>query len=181
MDAASRPAQDALGPVLLVPGYGGPGTGLLAMAGRIEAATGRTAEVLTLAGDGTGDLSAQVGVLAAAVDGALAAGAPSVDVVGYSAGGVVAGLWVARDGEAAAKARRVITLGAPLPAPGWPPPPRPGTRTPAHRAAGSWPRAAPSWPSWPAAGSVARCPGCRSGPPTTRPSCRRTAPGWTAR
>ena len=127
VDAASRPAQDALGPVLLVPGYGGNRQGLLAMAGRIEAATGRPAEVLTLAGDGTGDLSAQVGVLSAAVDGALVGGAPSVDVVGYSAGGVVAGLWLARDGSAAAKARRVITLGAPLH----------GTRTAAAAATGN--------------------------------------------
>lgn len=113
VDPAARPAQEALGPVLLVPGYGGAREGLLALAGRIEA-TGRSAEVLTLVGDGTGDLSAQVKVLDTAVDAALSAGAPSVDVVGYSAGGVVAGLWVARDAGAAAKARRVITLGAPL-------------------------------------------------------------------
>ena len=112
VDPLARPAQDRPGPVLLVPGYGGGRGGLQQLAARIEA-TGRSATVLTLAGDGTGDLSAQVAVLDAAVDAALAAGAPSVDVVGYSAGGVVAGLWVARD-DGAAKVRRVVTLGAPL-------------------------------------------------------------------
>jgi triacylglycerol lipase len=112
VDPVARPAQDRPGPVLLVPGYGGSRTGLQRLAERIEA-TGRPATVLTLVGDGTGDLSAQVAVLDAAVDVALAAGAASVDVVGYSAGGVVAGLWVARD-AGAAKARRVVTLGAPL-------------------------------------------------------------------
>jgi triacylglycerol esterase/lipase EstA (alpha/beta hydrolase family) len=112
VDPVARPAQDRPGPVLLVPGYGGSRAGLQRLAARIEA-TGRSATVLTLVGDGTGDLSAQVVVLDAAVDAALAGGAPSVDVVGYSAGGVVAGLWVARD-DGAAKARRVVTLGAPL-------------------------------------------------------------------
>jgi triacylglycerol lipase len=112
LDPTALPSQDQLGPVLLVPGYGGSRDSLRSLAGRIEA-TGRDAQVLTLAGDGTGDLSAQVEVLNHAVDTALAAGAPSVDVVGYSAGGVVAGLWVARD-DGAAKARRVVTLGAPL-------------------------------------------------------------------
>ena len=112
VDPVARPAQDRPGPVLLVPGYGGSRAGLLQLADRIEA-TGRSATVLTLVGDGTGDLSAQVVVLDTAVDAALAAGAPSVDVVGYSAGGVVAGLWVARD-DGAAKARRIVTLGAPL-------------------------------------------------------------------
>jgi triacylglycerol lipase len=106
------PAQDRPGPVLLVPGYGGGRGGLQQLAARIEA-SGRSATVLSLVGDGTGDLSAQVAVLDAAVDAALATGAPSVDVVGYSAGGVVAGLWVARD-DGARKARRVVTLGAPL-------------------------------------------------------------------
>src|SRR5215207_4681930 len=96
IDPVARPAQDRPGPVLLVPGYGGSRGGLQQLAARIEA-TGRSATVLTLIGDGTGDLSAQVAVLDAALDAALATGAPSVDVVGYSAGGVVAGLWVARD------------------------------------------------------------------------------------
>nr|WP_181784263.1 lipase [Pseudonocardia pini] len=112
VDPDARPAQDRPGTVLLVPGYGGGRDGLLRLAARIEA-TGRQAEVLTLVGDGTGDLSAQVRVLDAAADAALAAGAPSVDVVGYSAGGVVAGLWVARD-DGAAKARRIVTMGSPL-------------------------------------------------------------------
>lgn len=112
VDPGARPAQHVPGPVLLVPGYGGNGAALAALAGRI-AATGREARVLELPGDGTGDLSAQVRVLDDAVDEALAAGAPSVDVVGYSTGGVVTGLWVARD-DGAAKARRIVTLGSPL-------------------------------------------------------------------
>ncbi|GAY10346.1 triacylglycerol lipase [Pseudonocardia sp. N23] len=107
----TRPADDRPGPVLLVPGYGGSRNSLLALARRIEA-TGRQATVLTLV-DGTGDLSAEVAVLDRAVDDALAAGAPSVDVVGYSAGGVVTALWLARD-DGASRARRVVTLGAPL-------------------------------------------------------------------
>lgn len=107
-----RPAQDEPGPVLLVPGYGGNRRSLLELAERIED-SGRDAQVLRLEGDGTGDLTAQVAVLDRAVDEALARGAPSVDVVGYSAGGVVAGLWVARE-DGAEKARRVVSLGAPL-------------------------------------------------------------------
>ncbi|MGI8800463.1 MAG: esterase/lipase family protein [Pseudonocardia sp.] len=112
VDPAARPPQDRPGPVLLVPGYGGGRSSLLALAVRIQA-TGRDARVLTLVGDGTGDLSAQVQELDGAVDAALDAGAPSVDVIGYSAGGVVAALWVARE-DGAAKARRVVTLGSPL-------------------------------------------------------------------
>jgi triacylglycerol lipase len=110
---AGTPDQNRPGPVLLVPGYGGGQGGLNALAARIRQTTGRATEVLTLAGDGTGDLIEQAGVLAEAVERAYAGGAPSVDVVGYSAGGVVARLWVSRDGGDH-QARRVITLGAPM-------------------------------------------------------------------
>jgi triacylglycerol lipase len=106
------PPQDRPGPVLLIPGYGGSRDSLGELAGRIGA-SGRETRVLTLPGDGTGDLLAQVAVLEREIDAALERGAPSVDLIGYSAGGVVARLWLARhDGEQ--RARRVITLGAPL-------------------------------------------------------------------
>lgn len=106
------PARDGAGPVLLVPGYGGSRDSLSTLAERIRR-TGREARVLTLPGDGTGDLRAQARVLDAAARDALDAGAPWVDVIGYSAGGVVARLWVATE-DGAAAARRVITLGSPL-------------------------------------------------------------------
>lgn len=106
------PDQSKPGPVILVPGYGGNTASLAALAARITA-TGRSAQVLGLPGDGTGDLSTQVRTLDDAVRADLAHGAASVDVVGYSAGGVVARLWVAQDGGAH-EARRVVTLGSPL-------------------------------------------------------------------
>ena len=105
------PAQDVPGPVLLVPGYGGNTNSLAGLADRIRG-TGRSATVVPLPGDGTGDLSQQADALDAAVQRELDAGAPSVDLIGYSAGGVVVRLWVQRH-DGATKARRVVTLGAP--------------------------------------------------------------------
>lgn len=113
--AAARsggPAEQQLGPVILVPGYGGSTTALDVLASRIRA-TGRTATVLQLPGAGTGTLVADAALLNATVDGDLRLGAPSVDVVGYSAGGVVVLIW-ARRYDGAASARRVITLGSPF-------------------------------------------------------------------
>jgi triacylglycerol lipase len=103
--------QDKPGPVLLVPGYGDSTSSLDQLAVRLRAA-GRRAVVVPLPGDATGDLDAQAVVLGAAARAALASGGKSVDVVGYSAGGVVARLW-ARDHGGAALARRIVTLGSP--------------------------------------------------------------------
>ncbi|HEY2074888.1 MAG TPA: alpha/beta fold hydrolase [Streptosporangiaceae bacterium] len=106
------PPQNRPGPVLLVPGYGGSTGALDALASQIRA-TGRTATVLNLPGAGTGSLVADAALLNSAVDNALAQGAPSVDVIGYSAGGVVALIWARRD-DGFHRARRVITLGSPF-------------------------------------------------------------------
>jgi triacylglycerol lipase len=110
-DAADPVSQQEPGPVLLVPGYGGATRSLQPLADRLTAA-GRDATVVPVPGDGTGDLHASADALATAADQALArTGADSVDVVGYSAGGVIARLWAAEGG--AAQARRVLTLGSP--------------------------------------------------------------------
>ncbi len=102
--------QDSPGPVLLVPGYGGGTAGLEVLAAAVQA-TGRSATVVRPPDQGTGDLHRAADVLATAVDEALrSSGAPSVDVVGYSAGGVVARLWAQDHAE---QARRVVTLGSP--------------------------------------------------------------------
>jgi pimeloyl-ACP methyl ester carboxylesterase len=111
--AATRPlvAQDRPGAVLLVPGYGG-GTGSLSvLATRLKAA-GRDVTIVKLPGDATGDLNQQADALEASVESALDKGFPSVDIVGFSAGGVVARVWVQRH-DGARKARRIVTLGSP--------------------------------------------------------------------
>ncbi len=98
--------QDVPGRVLLVPGYGG-GTGSLEPLAAALRAAGREVAIISLPGDGTGDLREAARVLDAAT-----AGATSVDVVGYSAGGVVARYWV-RSLGGGRLARRVVTLGSP--------------------------------------------------------------------
>lgn len=106
-DGRVAPSQDRLGPVLLVPGYGGGVAGMTVLAGRLRQAT-----VVRLPQNATEDLAEQARVLDGYVEEALRGGAPSVDVVGHSAGGVVARLWVQRH-DGPVKARRVVTLGSP--------------------------------------------------------------------
>jgi len=104
--------QDRPGPVLLVPGYGGSVQSLETLAARLRTA-GKVVTVVPMPDDAHGDLSAQARVLDTAVHAALdSSGAPSVDVVGYSAGGVVTRLW-ARSLGGASLARRIVTLDSP--------------------------------------------------------------------
>lgn len=104
-------AQDVPGPVLLVPGYGGATSALEVLAATLQA-RGRDATVVQLPGTATGDMRQQAEALGDAADAAMArTGATSVDVVGHSAGGVVARLWVSQTGGAVT--RRVVTLGSP--------------------------------------------------------------------
>lgn len=105
-------AQDTPGPVLLVPGYGGSTAALRVLADTLGEA-GRDVVLVQTPDDGTGDLATQAEALNVAAEAAIAeSGADSVDVVGYSAGGVVARLWVAEHGGGDL-ARRIVTLGSP--------------------------------------------------------------------
>jgi triacylglycerol lipase len=105
-------AQDDPGPVLLVSGYGGSTRALDPVR---EALTrgGRDVVVVPPVGGGTGDIAGQARALDGVADDAMHRfDAGSVDVVGYSAGGVVARKWV-RDDGGAGKARRVLSVGSP--------------------------------------------------------------------
>jgi triacylglycerol esterase/lipase EstA (alpha/beta hydrolase family) len=108
---ADSVSQSAQPPVLLVPGYGGGTAGLDVMAAALRR-EGRDVTVVHLAGDGTGDLNQQADVVEDAVHRAISAGADSVDLVGYSAGGVTVRLWV-RQYDGGSVARRIVTLGSP--------------------------------------------------------------------
>jgi triacylglycerol lipase len=111
-DQPTDPVPQATpGPVLLVPGYGGSERELQRLSATLSA-DGRDVSIVHLAGDGTGDLRDQVPVLDDAAHSALRrTDAPDVDVVGYSAGGIVARLWATAEG--AGLVRRVVMLGTP--------------------------------------------------------------------
>jgi triacylglycerol esterase/lipase EstA (alpha/beta hydrolase family) len=105
-------AQDRPGPVLLVPGYGGSTASLQVLTDALVA-QGRDARVIRPSGSGTQDLRSQAADLRDAVAAALErTGAPSVDLVGYSAGGVVVRIYVA-DLGGGAHVRRAVTLASP--------------------------------------------------------------------
>ncbi|MEO6998796.1 MAG: alpha/beta fold hydrolase [Terracoccus sp.] len=104
--------QSTPGPVLLVPGYGGAQASLAPLAAALRA-TGRDVTIVGLPDRAQGDLAGQADALGTAVDAAMRrTGASSVDLVGYSAGGIVARLWVTQEGGAP-RVRRLVTLGSP--------------------------------------------------------------------
>src|SRR5437867_1517763 len=102
------PAASGGTPVLVVPGYNGSPESVGTLAARLRSA-GRRVVVVDLPDRATGDLRASATALAAAVD---RTGAARVDLVGYSAGGIVIRLWLA-DPARALRARRVVLLGPP--------------------------------------------------------------------
>ncbi|MEP6649884.1 MAG: alpha/beta fold hydrolase [Lapillicoccus sp.] len=105
--------QSVPGPVLLVPGYGGSAASLQGLASRLRQAR-RDVTVVDLPDRAQGDLAGQADALGTSAAAALArTGARSVDVVGYSAGGVVARLWTT-EGGGAGQVRRLVMLGSPL-------------------------------------------------------------------
>ena len=85
-------AQDQPGPILLVPGYSGTSAELATLVDALRAA-GREAVVVSMSAGGDEDLREQAARLGRAADEQLSAGAPSIDVVGYSSGGVVSRVW----------------------------------------------------------------------------------------
>jgi triacylglycerol esterase/lipase EstA (alpha/beta hydrolase family) len=105
-------AQDRPGPILLVPGYGGSTASLQVLADALTA-EGRDARIVKPTGSGTQDLREQADHLRDVVDATLKeTGAPSVDLVGYSAGGVVVRVYVA-DLGGGSHVRRAVTLASP--------------------------------------------------------------------
>ena len=97
-DEAVRPvSQGTPGPVLLVPGYGGGTAALDVLADALRAAGPGRSWSSTCPATAPATSTSRRAALDRAVGPAMQrAGARSVDVVGYSAGGVVARLWVAR-------------------------------------------------------------------------------------
>ncbi len=112
-DPAVEPvAQDEPGPVLLVPGYGGSTSSVEPLAQALVA-EGRDARIVRPTGSGTHDLRQQAEHVRDVVDATLAeTGAASVDLVGYSAGGVVVRIYVA-DLDGGSHVRRAVTLASP--------------------------------------------------------------------
>jgi triacylglycerol esterase/lipase EstA (alpha/beta hydrolase family) len=105
-----EPAKPPEGPVpvVLVHGYDGTPLTLSTLAARLKA-DGRQVVTVALPDRGTGDIEVSAGVVARAVD---ATGAARVDLVGYSAGGIVVRDYLGLPGRAV-RARHVVLVGAP--------------------------------------------------------------------
>jgi triacylglycerol esterase/lipase EstA (alpha/beta hydrolase family) len=106
--SAPRPPVAAAPPVFVVPGYASDAGSVSVLVSALRAA-GREVRVVVTPGGGRARMAAG----AAALDREVrASGAAAVDVVGFSAGGLVVRTWVTLSGGAA-RARHVVTLSAP--------------------------------------------------------------------
>lgn len=104
--------QSRPGPVLVIPGYGGNTAALGPIVTELRD-SGRDVTVFEPTDGGTGDLEVQARRLAALAKRTMdRTGTESVDLIGYSAGGVVSRLYVQHDGGASV-VRRVVTLASP--------------------------------------------------------------------
>lgn len=95
-------------PVVLVPGYGGDASSLQPLTSFLRR-QGRAVEPVTLPLNGTGDIDRSARALADAVTGLNAS---TVDLVGFSAGGIVVRHYVKALGGARS-ARRIVLVGTP--------------------------------------------------------------------
>ncbi len=104
--------QSRPGAVIVVPGYGGTASDVEPLVAQLRR-EGRTAIAFEPTAGGTGDLRVQARRLSDLADRTMdRTGIESVDVVGYSAGGVIARVFVKDEGGASV-VRRVLTLGSP--------------------------------------------------------------------
>lgn len=103
-----QPTPQRVVPVVLVHGYDGSPASFDVLSRRLRAG-GRQVVVVRLPDRGTGDIEVSAGVVARAVDGT---GAGTVDLVGYSAGGIVVRAYLDEPGVAA-HVRHVVLLGSP--------------------------------------------------------------------
>lgn len=103
-----QPTPERAVPVVLVHGYDGTPASFDLLSGRLRAG-GRQVVLVQLPDRGTGDIEASAGVVAQAVH---RTGADRVDLVGYSAGGIVVRAYLGQPGVAG-HVRHVVLLGAP--------------------------------------------------------------------
>lgn len=105
----STPATRAVGvPIVVVPGYGGDARSVRTLLGALGI-TGRSVHVVVGADSGRGPVAESATLLDRAI---RDLGTDEVDLIGYSAGGVVVRYWSAQE-DRSADPRRIVTIGSP--------------------------------------------------------------------
>ncbi len=100
------------GVILLLPGWGGDVAGLRPTAAALSSPQ-RRAQVVEPAGRNLGDLADSAKLLDETIMRVVGQGAASVDLVGFSAGGLVLREWARSHPDHVGLVRRVVTLGTP--------------------------------------------------------------------